>query len=89
MTDSAAGVERPRRSVHSVSVATFPTRPHVLGVDDGPFEKFSPGAEAPLVGVMMEGADLVEAVAHPVRIGGHEDGRPDLELVLDQRPEEG
>lgn len=38
-------------------------RPHVLGVDDGPFEKFAPGAEAPLVGVMMEGADLVEAVA--------------------------
>jgi endonuclease V-like protein UPF0215 family len=46
-----------------VSVATFPTRPHVLGVDDGPFEKFAPGAVAPLVGVMMEGADLVEAVA--------------------------
>jgi hypothetical protein len=35
----------------------------VLGIDDGPFEKFAPGAEAPLVGVMMEGADLVEAVA--------------------------
>jgi endonuclease V-like protein UPF0215 family len=35
----------------------------VLGVDDGPFEKFAAGAEAPLVGVMMEGADLVEAVA--------------------------
>lgn len=35
----------------------------MLGVDDGPFEKFAPGASAPLVGVMMEGADLVEAVA--------------------------
>ena len=35
----------------------------MLGIDDGPFEKFAPGAEAPLVGVMMEGPDLVEAVA--------------------------
>jgi endonuclease V-like protein UPF0215 family len=35
----------------------------VLGIDDGPFEKFVPGVEAPLVGVMMEGPDLVEAVA--------------------------
>jgi endonuclease V-like protein UPF0215 family len=35
----------------------------VLGIDDGPFEKFVPGAEAPLVGVMMEGPDVVEAVA--------------------------
>jgi hypothetical protein len=34
----------------------------VLGIDDGPFEKQA-GAEAPLVGVMMEGPDLVEAVA--------------------------
>jgi endonuclease V-like protein UPF0215 family len=37
-------------------------RPHVLGIDDGPFEKgFS--ATTPIVGVMMEGAALVEAVA--------------------------
>jgi len=35
----------------------------VLGIDDGPFEKYRPGAEAPLVGVMMEGPDLVEGVA--------------------------
>ena len=37
-------------------------RPHVLGIDDGPFEK---GQRSPvaIVGVMMEGADLVEAVA--------------------------
>jgi endonuclease V-like protein UPF0215 family len=35
----------------------------VLGIDDGPFEKFTRGADAPLVGVMMEGPDLVEAVA--------------------------
>jgi len=37
-------------------------RPHVLGIDDGPFTK--PQAhEAPLVAVMMEGAALVEGVA--------------------------
>jgi len=41
----------------------LPARPHVLGVDDGPFEKYRPGACAPIVGVMMEGHDLVEAVA--------------------------
>jgi endonuclease V-like protein UPF0215 family len=35
----------------------------VLGVDDGPFEKHQPGARAPIVGVMMEGHDLVEAIA--------------------------
>ena len=35
----------------------------MLGVDDGPFEKFAPGAHAPIVGVMMEGADLVEGIA--------------------------
>ena len=35
----------------------------MLGIDDGPFEKFVPGAQAPLVGVMMEGPDVVEAVA--------------------------
>jgi endonuclease V-like protein UPF0215 family len=38
------------------------SRPHLLGIDDGPFDK-RPGARAPVVGVMMEGADLVEAVA--------------------------
>jgi endonuclease V-like protein UPF0215 family len=37
-------------------------RPHVLGVDDGPFEKHV-SESVPLVGVMMEGSDLVEAVA--------------------------
>jgi endonuclease V-like protein UPF0215 family len=36
--------------------------PHVLGIDDGPFEKgISP--TTPIVGVMTEGARLVEAVA--------------------------
>lgn len=34
----------------------------MLGVDDGPFEK-GRDAEAPLVGVFMEGRDLVEGVA--------------------------
>ena len=37
-------------------------RPHLLGIDDGPFEKRAP-VRVPIVGVMMEGADLVEAVA--------------------------
>lgn len=37
-------------------------RPHVLGVDDAPFEKGQAGP-VPVVAVMMEGADLVEAVA--------------------------
>jgi endonuclease V-like protein UPF0215 family len=38
------------------------SRPHVLGIDDGPFAKDQP-ERVPLVAVMMEGADLVEAVA--------------------------
>ncbi len=37
-------------------------RPHLLGIDDGPFEVRA-GAETPIVGVMMEGPDLVESVA--------------------------
>ncbi len=37
-------------------------RPHVLGIDDGPFDKYV-SETALIVGVMMEGADLVEAVA--------------------------
>ena len=37
-------------------------RPHVLGIDDGPFAK-GQREPVPIVGVMMEGADLVEAVA--------------------------
>ncbi len=37
-------------------------RPHVLGIDDGPFLKGQDG-EVPLVAVMMEGAHLVESVA--------------------------
>lgn len=40
-----------------------PYRPHVLGIDDGPVEKHAPGATTPVVGVMMEGADVFEAVA--------------------------
>jgi len=43
--------------------ATLPDRPHLLGIDDGPFEKFRDGESTPIVGVMMEGADLVESVA--------------------------
>jgi endonuclease V-like protein UPF0215 family len=41
-------------------VSTF--RPHVLGIDDAPFEK-GQSHPVPIVGVMMEGADLVESVA--------------------------
>jgi uncharacterized protein len=37
-------------------------RPHVLGIDDGPFVVRT-GGDTPIVGVMMEGPDLVEAVA--------------------------
>jgi endonuclease V-like protein UPF0215 family len=37
-------------------------RPHVLGVDDGPFDK-NVDARVPVVGVMTEGEDLIEAVA--------------------------
>src|SRR5262245_10792083 len=42
---------------------SIPGRPHVLGIDDGPFEKYRPDARTPIVAVMMEGHDLVEAVA--------------------------
>ncbi len=37
-------------------------RPHLLGIDDGPFEKHQ-REPVPIVAVMMEGADLVETVA--------------------------
>ena len=40
----------------------LPPRPHLLGIDDGPFEK-RVSSHTPLVGVPMEGPDLVEAVA--------------------------
>lgn len=40
----------------------FPPRPHLLGIDDGPFEKHV-SRSVPIVGVMMEGAELVEGVA--------------------------
>jgi endonuclease V-like protein UPF0215 family len=38
------------------------TRPHLLGLDDGPVSKGSPDGVV-LVAVVMEGADLVEGVA--------------------------
>jgi hypothetical protein len=37
-------------------------RPHVLGIDDAPFEK-GQSQPVPIVGVMMESIDLVESVA--------------------------
>lgn len=42
-------------------VARAARRPHLLGVDDGPFDERQP--TVPLVAVMMEGATIVEAVA--------------------------
>jgi endonuclease V-like protein UPF0215 family len=39
-----------------------PFRPHVLGIDDGPFDRHA-ASRVPIVGVMTEGDDLVEAVA--------------------------
>jgi endonuclease V-like protein UPF0215 family len=38
-----------------------PRRPHLLGLDDGAFDKHQ-AESVPLVGVIMEGADLVEGV---------------------------
>ncbi|MGQ0702354.1 MAG: endonuclease dU [Gemmatimonadales bacterium] len=37
-------------------------RPHVLGVDDAPFDKWQ-DRTVPVVGVLMEGNDLIEGVA--------------------------
>jgi endonuclease V-like protein UPF0215 family len=37
-------------------------RPHVLGIDDAPFRK-GQAEDVPIIGVMMEGATLVEGVA--------------------------
>jgi endonuclease V-like protein UPF0215 family len=37
-------------------------RPHLIGIDDGPFEKDADPV-TPIVGVVMEGSDLVEGVA--------------------------
>lgn len=37
-------------------------RPHLLGIDDGPFEKHA-DADVPVVAVLMEGHDLVEGLA--------------------------
>jgi uncharacterized protein len=37
-------------------------RPHILGIDDAPFDKRQAGP-VPIVGVVMEGPDRVEAVA--------------------------
>jgi uncharacterized protein len=37
-------------------------RPHLLGVDDAPFDKLQPGP-VPIVAVAMEGHDVIESVA--------------------------
>lgn len=41
---------------------TRPLRPHLLGIDDGPVDRGAPDGVV-IVGVVMEGADLVEGVA--------------------------
>jgi endonuclease V-like protein UPF0215 family len=38
------------------------SRPHILGVDDAPFDKRQPGP-VPIVAVAMEGPDVIESVA--------------------------
>jgi endonuclease V-like protein UPF0215 family len=43
-------------------MTTILFRPHTLGVDDAPFDKRQPGP-VPIVGVAMEGHDLIESVA--------------------------
>ncbi|MBW2271904.1 MAG: DUF99 family protein [Deltaproteobacteria bacterium] len=45
-------------------------RPHVIGIDDGPFSK-GQSDPVPVVAVMMEGADLTEGVAiHSMEVDG-------------------
>ena len=43
-------------------MGTGKLRPHILGIDDAPFRK-SQTQEVPIIGVMMEGATLVEVIA--------------------------
>lgn len=59
--DLNPGARGPVQSRQNVSMVRK-TRPHVLGIDDGPFEK-AQREPVPIVGVLTEGADLVEAVA--------------------------
>lgn len=65
-----------------------PDRPHLLGIDDGPFRKHVT-ASVPLVAVATEGADLVEAVAvteFPVDGDGVTDFLADWVAALRIRP---
>jgi endonuclease V-like protein UPF0215 family len=50
------------RVPHGRRLHTGRREEHLLGIDDGPFEKGQCDG-VPVVGVMMEGSDLVEAVA--------------------------
>lgn len=62
------GMGRPNRSSEvQSSELTHPLhpptmRPHVLGIDDAPFDKRQ-ARPVPVIGVLMEGNDLVEGVA--------------------------
>jgi uncharacterized protein len=49
-------------SIPSPSCVSPSPRPHLLGVDDAPFDKRQ-AAPVPVVGVVMEGPDRVESVA--------------------------
>jgi len=51
-----------RGSAHRESGAAEGRRPHILGVDDAPFEK-GQSPPVPVVGVVMEGADRIESIA--------------------------
>src|SRR5262245_35341687 len=54
---------RVRPSARAETIAALEkSRPHVLGIDDAPFEKRQ-REPVPIVAVMMEGSDLVEAIA--------------------------
>jgi endonuclease V-like protein UPF0215 family len=48
--------------LRSAIVLSTVMRPHVLGIDDGPFHK-GQAHDVPIVGVMMEGSAIVEGVA--------------------------
>ena len=49
-------------SMPGMRVKSPAVRPHLIGIDDGPFDKDADPV-TPIVGVVMEGSDLVEGVA--------------------------
>ena len=59
---AGVGVSTFKRKAFVRGRMAMPQRPHILGIDDAPFVKGQDG-DVPVVGVMMEGATLVEGVA--------------------------